>query len=237
MQRGAYHSGMIAGRGHGPGDLAEAEVLHSLSRCAERMHGSERLRRRIHVAFHPVLEIHEAHRVVSRNVVRFYLHDYPGIGETTAASGVGHAVHHHGAVLCGRGHKYASGTHAEREHSPAVDLLDERILRRGHARLPLPVVLVPVDLLLRMLDPHAHGEALRLQRASVRAQHLVDIPCGMPGGEYHPLGPVYGTVGAFQAESGTAAALDRDDPGAETVFPALPDYELADVLDYRGKLV
>ena len=126
-------------------------------------------------------EVHQFEGTFARDVFGFDLDHDAGVGPSGVAGGVGHPVEDNGAFFGGGGHEDASGAHAEGKHATAVNLLDEGILRSRHERLIFAVIPDLVDKPLGMLDPHAEGEAFRLERPAVAFEYLVDVPRGMAG--------------------------------------------------------
>ena len=82
-----------------------------------------------HLLLHIVLEIQKRENtillILFRNIIRFDRHYDTGIGPLGVARRIGHAVEHRIAVLGGRRHKNSARAHAEREHSPVVNLFHE----------------------------------------------------------------------------------------------------------------
>ncbi len=134
------------------------------------------------------LESDTAQRPRIAKIVRRDAHKQGGVGVGSVARMVAHAIHNHARILTCRANHLATRAHAEAVHVALVFALQmdhELVFRRaergmGSRRSPLR----PVDILLRMLNAHAHREGFRLHMKAVRQHHLEGVACRMPAGKH-----------------------------------------------------
>ena len=145
----------------------------------------------IHLLLHVVLEIQQCESTVLliffRHIIRLHRNDYTCIGPLGIAGRIGHSVHHDGLRFGLRRHQNAARAHTEREHSPVIHLLHERILGSRHTGLPLSAVSDLVYQILRMFNTHSHCKSFGLQFPALLVEQLVNISCRMACSEDYCL--------------------------------------------------
>ena len=145
-------------------------------------------------------------------------HQQGGVGIVSVPAGIAHAVGDHAPFLRGGGKDLPAGAHTEGVGAAAVGQVDiETVVRRGQ-RPPRPAVLGPVDVLLQMLDAHAHGEGLAFHIDALFQQVFKAVPGGMAQGQNHmaaALQPLFAGFGILH--SGNSAVFDDKPlkPGTE----------------------
>ena len=231
-------AGFVAGQ-HGAGGgagLAGKQIFHALAGRAQAAGGFKGR------ALNAPLEGHARQRMIAAEILRANAHQHGGIGIAPVAGMMAHAVHVHAARLAGSVDHLSAGAHAEGVHAA--------LIRRGHIELVLrrrqggmsrvAPVLRTVDLLLQMLDAHAHGKRLLLHGQTQVKQPFISIPRAMADGEVYVAGFDFIRLPVPDHLGGNHAAILQTkpcEPAPEARLPAQPDQLPAGVDKHLAQLI
>ena len=129
------------------------------------------------------LPFHSGENAVSGEILRLQRHEQGGVCVQSVALRAAHAVGHDAAGLRGRGEHLAAGTHTEGVGAAVLRAAVERIVGGREIVAARRAVLRQIDGALPVLDPHAHGEGLRLHRDAGGVQGAEGVARAVPDGE------------------------------------------------------
>jgi hypothetical protein len=166
------------------------------------------------------------------------LGDQAAVGVTAAVVVRAHAVDDLHAGL-GRGRDdVSSRTHAKRKDADVACPLDQAVGGGAEGGVTGErAVLHGVDLRLRVLDAHAHGEGLERELDAVRGEPAEDVAGGVSGGEHDGLGVDHRAVGEADADRAAAAEEEAIDAGGEAQLGAGRPEVLAHAGDHAREAV
>ena len=144
--------------------------------CTRQLEGEAlALPLKLHACEHPAAEI-----------LRADLHEKRGVRHARIALIAAHAVRRDAGKLGGCRNDLPARAHAEGVRAPAAQLvlIREAVVGDRQAHIPgILCVLRAIDESLWMLNAHAHGKRLRLQKKAARKKHLVCVARRVSNGE------------------------------------------------------
>ena len=162
-----------------------------------------------------------------------------GVGVAARTGKLAHAVRHDAALLARRGHDGAARAHAEAVDATTVLEVAAELVRRHRQRTGVcdGAVLHLVDHVLGVLDAHAHGEHLGLEREALVLELGKDVARGVAACKDGPAAANFlelgGTARRLDDDAQTGKGAVLNDRLAHARVPAHVAAGFADALDER----